>query len=65
MIHGTVVCMEELLKELDALIEDAPLDFLGTGSDSRHADKKDREWHTDYQRIRAAILAKWQKEKYG
>ena len=57
--------MEELLKELDALIEDAPLDFLGTGSDSRHADKKDREWHTDYQRIRAAILAKWQKEKYG
>jgi hypothetical protein len=33
------------VEELRSCIEEAPLDFLGTGSNSKEADKDEIEWH--------------------
>lgn len=33
------------VEEIRSCIEEAPLDFLGTGSNSRYAAKEEREWH--------------------
>lgn len=39
----------EIAKRLEDLFEGAPIDFLGTGSDSRWADKQENEWTSDWQ----------------
>lgn len=36
--------MDDMLEEFDYIIEEAPVDFLGTGSDGKFADKCEREW---------------------
>lgn len=36
--------IEELIIEFDEIIYDAPVDFLGTGSDSRYANREERKW---------------------
>lgn len=49
--------MNEILEEFDAIIEEAPVDFLGTGSDSRHADKEEREWRDRIAALREKLVA--------
>ncbi len=42
--------MDELIKNIEILkdcIDNAPVDFLGTGSDSRAADKEAKEWYSN------------------
>ncbi len=42
--------MEELIKNIEILkdcIDNAPVDFLGTGSNSRAADKEAKQWYSD------------------
>ena len=36
--------MDDLIAEFDGIIEDAPLDFLGTGSDGEAAAREERHW---------------------
>ncbi len=36
---------ENLIEKLRNLISDAPVDFLGTGSDSKHADREQDKWN--------------------
>jgi len=48
---------DALIKEFDSLIEDAPVDFLGTGSDSRWADKQEEEWRERVECFRRKLLA--------
>ena len=46
---------EDLLKEFDSIIEDAPVDFLGTGGDSRWANKQEKIWQEDVNRFREKL----------
>jgi len=35
---------DDLVVEFDAIIADAPVDFVGTSSDGEAADREEREW---------------------
>lgn len=49
--------MDDFVQEFDAIIEEAPVDFLGTGSDSRWADKKEREWRQRCEEFKKKLVA--------
>lgn len=36
------------IEQMVALVEEAPMDFMGTGSSWRAADKEEREWKADF-----------------
>ena len=46
----------DLVEEFDGIIEDAPVDFLGTGSDSRFADKEARQWQSRIDSFRNKLI---------
>lgn len=46
----------ELVKEFDSIIEDAPLDFLGTGESKKYADKEEEEWFKRVNEFRRKLL---------
>lgn len=47
--------MNDLVVEFDSIIEDAPVDFLGTGSDSRWANKCEKEWLRRVEKFRKKL----------
>ena len=47
--------MNELLQQFDCIIEDAPLDFLGTGGDSKWAAKQEKEWQQQVKDFREKL----------
>lgn len=49
--------MNDLVAEFDAIIEEAPVDFLGTGSDSRWANKCEREWNQRCEEFKKKLVA--------
>ena len=46
-----------LIEEFDAIIDDAPLDFLGTGESRRFANKCEAEWRKRVADFRAKLVA--------
>jgi hypothetical protein len=48
--------MNNLVAEFDRIIEEAPVDFLGTGSDSKWANKCEREWYEDVAAFREKLI---------
>lgn len=48
--------MDDLLAEFDNIISDAPVDFLGTGSDSRWANKEESEWRGRIDEFRKKLI---------
>jgi hypothetical protein len=46
---------DDILTEFDAIIEEAPVDFLGTGSNSRWADQCAKKWLDRVKRLRERI----------
>lgn len=54
---ATITDADALIKEFDSIIEDAPVDFLGTGSDSRWANKQEDEWRERIECFRRKLLA--------
>lgn len=48
---------ESLLAEFDYIVESAPVDFLETGSCSRHAAKEEREWQERIDSFRKSLVA--------
>jgi hypothetical protein len=50
------VIMDDLIREFDAIIEEAPVDFLGTGSNSRWANKCEREWYERCEEFKKKLI---------
>ena len=48
---------ESLLAEFDYIVEAAPVDFLGTGSNSRWAAKEEREWQERIANFRKGLVS--------
>lgn len=46
-----------LVAEFDSIIGDAPVDFLGTGSDSKFAKKEEKEWNGRVEKFRSKLDA--------
>ena len=53
----------QLIKEFDCIIEEAPVDFLGTGSDSKLARKQEDEWYEYVSEFREKLAELIEKTK--
>lgn len=52
---------EKLLYDFDELVIGAPMDFLGTGSDSKAAEQEEADWHALADSIKSR-LEEWIEE---
>lgn len=48
-IKNKVNIVNKSISDLEKIFEEAPVDFLGTGSNGQVADKEEREWRNRYQ----------------